>query len=35
MEEDSVMLMSCVVVNVHMCEQEGEKKGAMGVEQGD
>jgi hypothetical protein len=35
MEEDSGMLMSSVVVDVHMCEWEGEKKGAMGVEQGD
>ncbi len=26
--------MSSVVVNVHMCGQEGEKKWTMGVEQG-
>ncbi len=32
--KDSGKLMSSVVVNVHMCGQEGEKKGAMGVEQG-
>jgi hypothetical protein len=36
MEGDSGMLMSSEVINVHMCEWEGEKKGAMqlGVEQG-
>jgi hypothetical protein len=31
MEEDSGMLMSSVVIKVHMCGWEGEKRGAMGL----
>jgi hypothetical protein len=30
MEKDSDMLISSVVVNVHMCGREGEKKGVNG-----
>jgi hypothetical protein len=30
MEEDSAMLMLSVVISVHMCGREGEKKRAMG-----